>query len=177
MADPEKQEPPPSSDKGQQSSGGTGGGDIELTMAYVTSIPGILRIVEFFTLMLAFALAADSKEGISVVWSWGRMDFFLFVTVTSWILVIVVFILFAFNIIAKINLNIDWNMPNLVFAVIVAILLLISSSLLADDARKLGNVRHSFIDKLRAGVAFGFITMFVFIGDAVVHFMKMQGKM
>ena len=61
--------------------------------------------------MLAFALAADSKEGIFVVGSWGRMDFFLFVTVTSWILVIVVFILFAFSIIAKINLNIDWNMP------------------------------------------------------------------
>jgi len=65
----------------------------------------------------------------------------------------------------------------LVFAVIVAILLLISSSLLADDARKWGSVRHSTIDKLRAGVAFGFISMFVFIGDAVVHFMKMQGKM
>ena len=47
MADPEKQGPPPSSDNGQQSSGGTGGGDIGLTMAYVTSIPGILRIVEF----------------------------------------------------------------------------------------------------------------------------------
>ena len=47
MADPEKQEPPAGSDKGQQSSGGAGEGDIGLTMAYVTSIPGILRIVEF----------------------------------------------------------------------------------------------------------------------------------
>lgn len=61
--------------------------------------------------MLAFALAADSKERVFGSWSWGRMDFFLFVTVTSWIIVIVVFILFAFNVIAKINLNIDWNVP------------------------------------------------------------------
>jgi len=151
MADPEKQEPPAGSDKGQQSSGGAGEGDIGLTMAYVTSIPGILRIVEFFTLMLAFALAADSKERVFGSWSWGRMDFFLFVTVTSWIIVIVVFILFAFNVIAKINLNIDWNVPNLVFAAIVAILLLISSSLIANNASEWNKSYFPHIYKLRAG--------------------------
>ena len=57
--------------------------------------------------MIAFALAADFKGG----WTWGRMDFFLFVTVTSWLVVIAVFILFAFNVIAKINVSIDWNVP------------------------------------------------------------------
>ena len=56
--------------------------------------------------MLAFAIAADVYYR-----RWGRMDFFLFVTVTSWLLVIAVFVLFAFNIIAKINLSIDWNIP------------------------------------------------------------------
>ena len=57
--------------------------------------------------MIAFALAADSKGLVS----WGRMDFFLFVTVTSWLLVIAVFLLFAFNVISVINVNIDWNLP------------------------------------------------------------------
>ena len=57
--------------------------------------------------MLAFAIAAD----VNFIASKSRMDFFLFVTVTSWLLVIAVFVLFAFNIISKINLSIDWNIP------------------------------------------------------------------
>ena len=57
--------------------------------------------------MIAFALAADSKGSSS----WGRMDFFLFVTVTSWLFVIAIFVLFAFNVISVINVNIDWNLP------------------------------------------------------------------
>ncbi|KAL9976246.1 hypothetical protein ACROYT_G013518 [Oculina patagonica] len=143
-------------------------------MSYITSIPGILKIVEFFTLMLAFALAADTS------YRGSRMEFFLFVTIFSWILVIAVFLLFAFNVVSKINLNIDWNMPVLVFAVVVAFLLLISSSLIADDAEDLKHISSwlgSFLDKLRAAAAFGFISMFVFIGDGVVHFLKITGKM
>jgi len=65
----------------------------------------------------------------------------------------------------------------LVFAAIVAILLLISSSLIANNASEWNKSYFPHIYKLRAGAAFGFISMFVFIGDAVVHFMKMQGKM
>lgn len=50
MADPEKQETtasqvdPAPADK---SGGGAAGGDIELTVPYIMSIPGILKIVEF----------------------------------------------------------------------------------------------------------------------------------
>ena len=47
MADPEKQETPAKSEEGQQPSDGTDGGAIGLNMAYITSIPGILKIVEF----------------------------------------------------------------------------------------------------------------------------------
>lgn len=58
--------------------------------------------------MIAFALGADAAEQIG---TWGRMDFFLFVTITSWIIVIAVFVLFVVNIISKINFNINWNIP------------------------------------------------------------------
>ena len=57
--------------------------------------------------MIAFGLAAGSKGSFS----WGRMDFFLFVTISSWVLVIAIFVLFAFNVISMINVNIDWNLP------------------------------------------------------------------
>jgi len=161
----------------QSDPAGAGGSglEIELSMPYIKSIPGILKIVEFFTLMIAFALGADAAQ---IIGTWGRMDFFLFVTITSWIIVIAVFVLFVVNIISKINLTIDWNIPVLIFAIVAAVLLLISSSLIADNAQKLkGFTGWSWLDKLRAAAAFGFISMFVFIGDAVVHFLKYRGQM
>lgn len=173
MAD--QAESDPSSAKAQNQSSGSAG--LGLTMSYIKSIPGILKMVEFFTLLLAFAIASDAYS--LLLYNWGNMDFFLFVTVTSWIFVIAIFILFAFNIISKINFNLDWNILVLVFAVVVAILLLISSALVASDVSSAvsGGFFSSFVDKTRAAVAFGFISMFVFIGDAVVHFLKMRGKM
>jgi len=59
--------------------------------------------------MIAFALAADFKGSSS----WGRMDFFLFVTITSWLLVIARFVVSAFDAILKlaINVNIGGNVP------------------------------------------------------------------
>lgn len=172
MAD--QAESDPSSAKAQNQSSGSAG--LGLTMSYIKSIPGILKMVEFFTLLLAFAIASDAYS--LLLSNWGNMDFFLFVTVTSWIFVIAIFILFAFNIISKINFNLDWNILVLVFAVVVAILLLISSALVASDVSSaVSGFFSSFVDKTRAAVAFGFISMFVFIGDAVVHFLKMRGKM
>ena len=56
--------------------------------------------------MIAFGLAAGSKGSFS----WGRMDFFLFVTITSWVLAIAIFVLFAFNVISKIKVNINWDL-------------------------------------------------------------------
>ncbi len=59
MADPEKQEttaaqsdPVPA----EKSGGGAAGGDIGLTMSYITSIPGILKIVEFVCIFLPYLL-------------------------------------------------------------------------------------------------------------------------
>lgn len=181
--------------------GNAGGAGVSITItfnkAYVVSIPGVLKIVEFILLLLAFSIAADIN-----VANWGRMSFFLFVTITSWLLVIAWFVLFTFNLHTKINLSINWNITLLIFAAVVAFLLLISSALLADYVRKFesvpfGDVSANSIpdldldqdqyldwnrnwnrnlDSLRAAVAFGFIAMFVFIGDAVVEFLKVTGK-
>lgn len=171
--------------------GNAGGAGVSITVtfnkAYVVSIPGVLKIVEFILLLLAFSIAAD----ISFAY-WGHMRFFLFVTITSWLLVIAWFVLFTFNLQTKINLSINWNITLLIFAAVVAFLLLISSALLADDVRKfepgsygdfsansIPNLDRNWnrnLDSLRAAVAFGFIAMFVFIGDAVVNILKITGK-
>ena len=61
-----------------------------------------------FTLLLAFSIAGNAQAFRS---KYGATDYFLFATVTSWIFVMAFFVLFAFNIIAKINLGLDWNLP------------------------------------------------------------------
>ena len=48
MADPEKQETPANADQPAEKQ--TSGGEIGLTMAYIISIPGILKIVEFVSM-------------------------------------------------------------------------------------------------------------------------------
>lgn len=149
---------------------------IIINKAYITSISGILKIMEFILLLLAFSIAADINIG-----NWGRMSFFLFVTITSWLFVIAWFVLFTFNLHTKINLSINWNLTLLIFAADVASFLLISSALLANDVRKFRGYSKSYtetstLDSLQAAVAFGFIAMFVFIGDAVVEFLKIIGK-
>ena len=55
--------------------------------------------------MIAFALAADFKGS----GSWGRMDFFLFVTITSWLLVIARFVVSALNLILKLAINVNFG--------------------------------------------------------------------
>ena len=58
--------------------------------------------------MIAFSLAADFKGSSS----WGRMDFFLFATITSWLLVIarlVSFCCIVFDAISIFKLAIDFT--------------------------------------------------------------------
>ena len=72
------------------------------------SLP-VFNVLLQFTLLIAFACGADLND--QVAGSWGRMDFFLFVTITGWIIVIIVLVLFVSDLISKINLTIDWNIP------------------------------------------------------------------
>ena len=65
-----------------------------------------------FTLLLAFSIGGNAYSYHGYYYSgYGDRGFFLFATVTSWIFVMVFFVLFALNIIAKINVVLDWNLP------------------------------------------------------------------
>lgn len=148
-------------------------GAIRVNKAYIKSIRGILKIVEFILLLLAFAIAVGIRRDMEKK---GRMEFFLIVTILSWLFVIAWFVLFTFNLHKKINPTINWTITLLIFAAAVALFLLISSALLADDVKKFRGYSTSFMAastlvSLRAAVAFGFIAMFVFIGDFVVEFL------
>ncbi|XP_073232314.1 uncharacterized protein [Porites lutea] len=136
--------------------------------------------------MIAFSLAADFKGSSS----WGRMDFFLFATITSWLLVIarlVSFCCIVFDAISIFKLAIDFTICGdllvMIFDAVVSVFLLISSSLIADDARRWNDIHGGYrpsgfsVDKLIAAAAFGFFSMVAFIIEAVFHFMKMRGKM
>ncbi|CAH3161268.1 unnamed protein product [Porites lobata] len=147
-----------------------------LTKEYI--IPGIIKTAEFLLLMIAFSLAADFKGSSS----WGRMDFFLFATITSWLLVIARLVsccCIAFDAILIFKLAIDFTICGdllvMIFDAVVAVFLLISSSLIADDARRWNDIHGGY--RPSGFSAFGFFSMVAFIIEAVFHFMKMRGKM
>ncbi|XP_022778432.1 uncharacterized protein LOC111319989 [Stylophora pistillata] len=153
-------------------------GAIRVNKAYIKSIRGILKIVEFILLLLAFAIAVGIRKDMEKK---GGMEFFLIVTILSWLFVIAWFVLFTFNLHKRINLKEKhWNITLLIFAAAVAFFLLISSAFLGDDVKKFRGYSTSFMGastlvSLRAAVAFGFIAMFVFIGDVVVEFLEFTG--
>ena len=66
-----------------------------------SNIPTDLVFVLQVLLLLAFAILADT------VGSWGRKSFFLFVTITCWLVVIAVFLIFFLSI--DKGINVSWT--------------------------------------------------------------------
>ena len=68
MADPENQGTNPEKAPEKQSSGGGGGGgQIGFTMEYVTSIPGIIKIVQFVSSFLTVYYTSPIPREMSIL--------------------------------------------------------------------------------------------------------------
>ncbi|XP_031570110.1 plasmolipin-like [Actinia tenebrosa] len=164
MADPEKQNPPEPAPAQTQSAGG-----ITLNVSYVKSPRGIIKIVEIFLLMIAFSCLADICVNCT-----GRYSFFLFSTIFPWILCIIIFVLYLFCLVEKIP-QINWTLTVMINAILWALVILTSSSLVADDIRKRKEYSRGYYvvfipDNLYAAVVFGFLSVVAFVVDAIFHF-------
>ena len=74
MADPENQGSTAQSDPAPAEKSGSGGsgGDIGLSMAYIMSIPGILKIVEFVCIFLLQNKASSPPPGVPTSCSYKK---------------------------------------------------------------------------------------------------------
>lgn len=149
----------------------------EVNTGYAKSIPGILRIVEFALLLVAWACVAHCCGDAG-----GRIAFFLFVTIFGWICVGALFLLFLLKFEGKIS-GVNWNIFHMVFGAVMAVLLLVSASLVADTAARwkrlydyytqfhgLYYTYATLYDNLVAGAVFAFLALIVFVVDVFIHF-------
>ncbi|XP_065064512.1 uncharacterized protein LOC135690780 [Rhopilema esculentum] len=168
-------------------------GLIKFNPGYLTTLPGICKIVEFVLLLLAWALCSGFRNGYPYVsnlqsyltYSSGSIGFFLFVTVTLWILV---FIMLIFGLL---SLTERLRIPSklLVFSIsygCAAVLLLISSAIIGGDAATFPGYWCDAISKnkffsttcatYKAAVAFGIFSCVAFIFDSVLHFFNHRNQ-
>jgi len=159
---------------------------------YLVSPVGILKLVEAVLLMLAWALCSGFRNGYDnafystvyassdIRYSSGGIGFFLFVTVTLWLIVIVFIVLGLLGLLEKLRIP----MKMLIFAIfhaVSAVLLLIATAVIAADAAAIpswwcenvvNNNKHfsTTCETYEAAVAFGAFSIIAFIVDAVLYF-------
>ncbi|EDO46490.1 predicted protein [Nematostella vectensis] len=132
-------------------------GTVAVSMTYAMSPRGMLKIVEFFQLLIAWVSAVACCSA----------NFFLFVTIFSWIFVTIIFLFYFFCLVQKIP-QINWDMSVFINSIIWGILLLVASSLLANYARV-----HNYAilpGSLYSAIVFGYFSVVAFVADACVHY-------
>lgn len=154
-----------------------------LDLEYLKSVPGLLKIIEIVCLLLSFACLSGFTLKYKEPRYGGRFDFFYFATITSWLLVIILFIMFLLRLYERFA-NINWNLVMAVYSPVTAFLLLISSALVLDTAIYLRRHDKQFgvnfrdicemesCGNVEAAGAFGIISTVLFTVDTVWYCIK-----
>ncbi|XP_065674903.1 CKLF-like MARVEL transmembrane domain-containing protein 8 isoform X2 [Hydra vulgaris] len=136
---------------------------------FLRSLPGILMAVNIVLLFIAWVIMAGWKDNNIYFYSLsGHVSYFLFATITPWLVLCILFIVFIFKIHTKIP--IDWPLTLCLNCAIWIILLLISSIIIANDARKYNTYSGFGSDALGAASAFGFLACVGLVIQAFFHF-------
>ncbi|CAH3149164.1 unnamed protein product, partial [Porites evermanni] len=77
--------------------------EMTLNTEYVKSMQGILKILEFVTMCMAFSCLADFNRELAFLSDkfLVRYDFFMAVFVIGWVVVLLVFLVFLFSLTEK----------------------------------------------------------------------------
>ncbi|KAJ7365029.1 hypothetical protein OS493_007670 [Desmophyllum pertusum] len=154
-----------------------------MDLEYLKSVPGLLKVAEILCLLLAFACLSGFTLNFTDDQYGGRFDFFYFATITSWLLVIVLFVMFLLRLYERLA-NVNWNLVMAVYSPVTAFLLLISSALVLDTAIYFRRHEEIFDGEFKeicnmekcgnveAAGAFGIISMVLFGVDTILYCMK-----
>ncbi|XP_002156989.1 plasmolipin isoform X1 [Hydra vulgaris] len=137
--------------------------DMKPNIRFVCSPPGILLIINKILLLIAWVIIARWKSQ-SILYSLisNSVSFFMATTVIPWLIIIVLFLLYLFNVTTKIPIN--WPLTLLAHCIFWVILIMISSIIIAINARK----HHE--PGLAASSAFGFISCLGLSIEGIFHF-------
>lgn len=156
---------------------------------YLKSIPSILKIIEFVILLIAIGTVGYFLDKFPDIYfdyygKKGNLQFFMFVVVVSWLIVMALFVLFITGLHEKLT-AINWTLVVVIISAVCAVLLLISSSLVADAARSYDKKKFPALisickamdngntdaqcGQLIGGAVCGFIAMVLFAVDTAIH--------
>jgi len=141
------------------------------TIAFLKVPSGVLMVINFILLFISWCIMAGwkgdvSSPEISVIES--QVGFFLFSTVTPWLIYILLFIMLVLQLHNNPMLErVNWPLAFVINCCIWAFMLFIASCVIASRANSNDCLRYC--DKLRAAAAFGFITTIGFLFQAFFH--------
>ncbi|XP_046842629.1 plasmolipin-like [Xenia sp. Carnegie-2017] len=178
-------------------------GTIPKGIEFVKSVPFFLKIAAFVILLVAigtlgaFLDKADlnvppyGHSTFDIGGNKGSLDFGMFAIVVSWLVVIIMVVLFVTGLHEKVTF-INWPLTVFINLVIWAVMLFIAGCVLADAARKYDNDKkgpyHTLCSYLKArnadarcGHLIGaticcFIATIIFAVDAFFNFQLFRGK-
>ncbi|XP_002169849.2 MARVEL domain-containing protein 1 isoform X2 [Hydra vulgaris] len=143
--------------------------DLKPDFGFLRSPAGILTCVNIILLFLAWVIMAGWKD--NTLWSpWiiSQVSYFLFMTVTTWLVLSIFLVLFILKIHTKILIN--WPLTLCIFCMTTSILLIISSIVSANEARKWRIYANGGVNGLAAAAAFGFFASFGLAIQAMFNF-------
>jgi len=138
---------------------------IKFTPSFLKSPVGFIMLFNSGILLVAWITAAATRDHLN--WSTGSVNSFVWLTVVSWLFWTVVLGLCLFNVLPRLTF-INWPLTLLVNCVIDAIVLLVTSALLADSGRQYHAGGYS------AAGAMGFFAMIGLSIQAYFHFMMFR---
>lgn len=119
-----------------------------LNLGYTRTIPGLLKIAQVVTLLIAFLCVHLSKQ-----WTdYSALRYFEIVTLYFFFAFLIFYILHILRLQSKLPC-INWTLTEFLHYVIATILILIASIVLA--------VNHARVSALIAGCVFGFLATFL----------------
>ncbi|XP_066936954.1 uncharacterized protein [Clytia hemisphaerica] len=152
---------------------------------YVKSYFGILKIIEFFFLLIAWACMVDYYNG-NLSYLSSKNSFFVAMNIMAWVFVIIWFFGYLLSQCHLVNISNKMVVYGIIHLIWFA-LLLISGALcaqLAADTRKACDYLSRFnkyytcnIAKYEAAVAFGIISSVVFLVDGILHIQQRNSVM
>ncbi|XP_046842634.1 plasmolipin-like [Xenia sp. Carnegie-2017] len=158
-------------------------GTIPKGSEYIKTVPFFLKIAEFVILLVALGTLGRFIDVLSP--SESRLDFGMFAIVVSWIVVIVMVVVFVIGLHEKITV-INWPMTVFINMVIWAVMLFIAGCVIADNVREYEDKkicdglkfakRGARCGHLIAATVCCFIATILFAVDAFFNFRILRGQ-
>ncbi|XP_076816619.1 MARVEL domain-containing protein 1-like [Clavelina lepadiformis] len=136
---------------------------VSFNLNYVTSIPGVLTILELVFGLICWALLASFPFSTF----FAGFQFALFVTITSWLLTLILFVIYLFGLHANACSGAPWSIIDFGHNALWSLMYFIAACVIAAYA--------DGFDTLIASAVFAFIVTAIYLIHTFISFKEWRG--